>query len=121
LPPKRATSTIPIVVAALGNPAALGLSESDFRRPSGNLTGIMPHVRELPAKQLEIAREIVPGAQKIGIVHATSDISISGCACKTHPVVFSQISLCTINCATSAWRAFPPARLQTGLTHWCGL
>jgi putative tryptophan/tyrosine transport system substrate-binding protein len=39
---KRATSTIPIVVAALGNPAALGLSESDFRRPSGNLTGIMP-------------------------------------------------------------------------------
>jgi ABC-type uncharacterized transport system substrate-binding protein len=78
LPPKRATSTIPIVVAALGNPAALGLSESDFCRPSGNLTGIMPHVRELPAKQLEIAREIVPGAQKIGIVHATSDISISG-------------------------------------------
>jgi putative ABC transport system substrate-binding protein len=36
---KRATSTIPIVVAALGNPAALGLSENDFRRPSGNLTG----------------------------------------------------------------------------------
>src|SRR5262245_10788958 len=65
---KRATSTIPIVVAALGNPAGLGLSESDFRRPSGNLTGIMPYVRGLPAKQLEIAREIVPGAQKIGIV-----------------------------------------------------
>jgi putative ABC transport system substrate-binding protein len=63
---KRATSTIPIVVAALGNPAALGLSENDFRRPSGNLTGIMPYVRGLPAKQLEIAREIVPGAQKIG-------------------------------------------------------
>src|SRR5262245_11230254 len=63
---KRATSTIPIVVAALGNPAALGLSESEFRRPSGNLTGVMPYVRGLPAKQLEIAREIVPGAQKMG-------------------------------------------------------
>src|SRR5262249_36016881 len=71
---KRATSTIPIVVAALGNPAALGLSESDFRRPSGNLTGIMPYVRGLPAKQLDLAREIVPGAKKIGIVHDTSDI-----------------------------------------------
>jgi ABC-type Fe3+-hydroxamate transport system substrate-binding protein len=47
---KRATSTIPIVVAALGNPAALGLSESDFRRPSGNLTGIMPYVRGLTCK-----------------------------------------------------------------------
>src|SRR5262249_6065522 len=75
---KRATSTIPIVVAALGNPAALGLSESDFRSPSGNLTGIMPYVRGLPAKQLEIAREIVPGAQKIGIVHDTSDIKAAG-------------------------------------------
>jgi putative tryptophan/tyrosine transport system substrate-binding protein len=75
---KRATSTIPIVVAALGNPAALGLSESDFRRPSGNLTGIMPYVRGLPAKQLEIAQEIVPGAQKIGIVNDTSDIKAAG-------------------------------------------
>jgi putative tryptophan/tyrosine transport system substrate-binding protein len=75
---KRATSTIPIVVAALGNPAALGLSENDFRRPSGNLTGIMPYVRGLPAKQLEIAREIVPGAQKIGIVNDTSDIKAAG-------------------------------------------
>jgi len=37
---KQATSTIPIVVGALGNPVALGLAESDSRRPSGNLTGI---------------------------------------------------------------------------------
>jgi putative ABC transport system substrate-binding protein len=71
---KHATSTIPIVVAALGNPAALGLSENDSRRPSGNVTGIMPYVQGLPAKQLELAREIVPGAQKIGIVNDTSDI-----------------------------------------------
>jgi putative tryptophan/tyrosine transport system substrate-binding protein len=42
------------------------------------LTGIMPYVRGLPAKQLEIAREIVPGAQKIGIVHDTSDIKATG-------------------------------------------
>jgi putative tryptophan/tyrosine transport system substrate-binding protein len=71
---KQATSTIPIVVAALGNPVALGLAASDARRPSGNLTGIMPYVRGLPAKQLELAREIVPAARKIGIVTDTSDI-----------------------------------------------
>jgi ABC-type Fe3+-hydroxamate transport system substrate-binding protein len=29
---KQATSTIPIVVGALGNPIALGLAESDYRR-----------------------------------------------------------------------------------------
>ena len=71
---KQATSTIPIVVAALGNPVALGLAVSDSRRPSGNLTGIMPYVQGLPAKQLEFAREIVPGTRKIGIVNDTSDI-----------------------------------------------
>jgi putative ABC transport system substrate-binding protein len=71
---KQATSTIPIVVGALGNPVALGLAETDFRRPSGNLTGIMPYVQGLPAKQLEFAREIVPNARKIGIVTDTSDI-----------------------------------------------
>jgi putative tryptophan/tyrosine transport system substrate-binding protein len=71
---RKATSTIPIVVAALGNPAALGLSAVDSRRPSGNLTGIMPYVQGLPAKQLEFAREIVPGARKIGVVNDTSDI-----------------------------------------------
>jgi ABC-type uncharacterized transport system substrate-binding protein len=71
---KQATSTIPIVVAALGNPVALGLAAGDARRPSGNLTGIMPYVQGLPAKQLELAREIVPGARKIGIVNDASDI-----------------------------------------------
>jgi ABC-type uncharacterized transport system substrate-binding protein len=71
---KEATSTIPIVVAALGNPVALGLAASDSRHPSGNLTGIMPYVQGLPAKQLEFVREIVPGARKIGIVNDTTDI-----------------------------------------------
>jgi putative tryptophan/tyrosine transport system substrate-binding protein len=71
---KQATSTIPIVVAALGNPVALGLMASDSRRPTGNLTGIMPYVQGLPAKQLELAREIVPGARRIGIVNDASDI-----------------------------------------------
>src|SRR5947207_5830343 len=71
---KQATSTIPIVVAALGNPIALGLAVSDSRRPRGNLTGIMPYVQGLPAKQLEFARELVPTARKIGIVNDTSDI-----------------------------------------------
>ena len=69
---KMATSTIPIVVPALGNPVALGLIES-YAHPGGNLTGIMPYVSGLPAKQLELAREIVPGALKIGIVNDPID------------------------------------------------
>jgi ABC-type uncharacterized transport system substrate-binding protein len=74
---KTATSTIPIVVPALGNPIALGLIETDAR-PGGNLTGIMPYIKGLPTKQLELAREIVPGALKIGIVKDSTDVKALG-------------------------------------------
>jgi putative tryptophan/tyrosine transport system substrate-binding protein len=74
---KTATSTIPIVVPALGNPIALGLIETDAR-PGGNLTGIMPYVKGLPTKQLELAREIVPGALKIGIAKDPTDAKAIG-------------------------------------------
>src|SRR6266516_5141439 len=41
---KQATSTIPIIVAALGNPVALGFAVSHSRRLRGNLPVIMPYV-----------------------------------------------------------------------------
>jgi putative tryptophan/tyrosine transport system substrate-binding protein len=72
---KTATSTIPIVVPALGNPIALGLIEADAH-PGGNLTGIMPYIKGLPTKQLEL--EIVPGALKIGIVKNSTDVKAIG-------------------------------------------
>jgi putative ABC transport system substrate-binding protein len=69
---RNATSTIPIVVPALGDPAALGLIGSEAR-PGGNVTGIMPYVNGLPAKQLELAREVVPAAQNMGVVNDSAD------------------------------------------------
>jgi hypothetical protein len=48
--------TIPIVVPVLADPIALGFAASDAR-PGGNVTGISPYVKGLPAKQLELARE----------------------------------------------------------------
>jgi putative tryptophan/tyrosine transport system substrate-binding protein len=74
---KTATSSIPIVVPALGNPIALGLIETDAR-PGGNLTGIMPYVKGLPSKQLELAREVMLGALKIGIVKNSIDVKAIG-------------------------------------------
>jgi len=71
---RQITSTLPIVVGALGNLESLGLAASDAHRPIGNLTGIMPYVQGLPAKQLELAREIIPGSRTIGIVTDASDI-----------------------------------------------
>jgi putative tryptophan/tyrosine transport system substrate-binding protein len=69
---RKATATIPIVSAALADPVNLGLVAS-VARPGGNVTGIMPYIDGLPAKQLELAREIVPGAGKVGILGNLDD------------------------------------------------
>jgi len=68
----KATATIPIVVAVLADPVALGFTTSDAR-PTGNVTGIMPYVTGLPSKQLELARELVPGAMRIGLIDDVID------------------------------------------------
>jgi ABC-type uncharacterized transport system substrate-binding protein len=69
---KKATDTIPIVVPVLADAVALGLIASDAR-PGGNVTGIAPYVKGLPAKQLELAREIVPGATRVGLLDDVTD------------------------------------------------
>ena len=69
---KKATATIPVVVAALAEPVELGFATSDAR-PSANITGITPYVKGLPAKQLELARDLVPGATRIGLVDDVTD------------------------------------------------
>jgi putative tryptophan/tyrosine transport system substrate-binding protein len=69
---KKATDTIPIVVPVLTDPVGLGFVASEAR-PGGNVTGIAPYVKGLPAKQLELAREVVPGARRIGLVDDVND------------------------------------------------
>jgi putative ABC transport system substrate-binding protein len=69
---KKATATIPIVTPALADAVHLGLIASEAR-PGGNVTGITPYVAGLPAKQMELAREVVPSASRIGVLANLSD------------------------------------------------
>jgi putative tryptophan/tyrosine transport system substrate-binding protein len=69
---RKLTSTIPIVCPALADAVHLGLIASEAR-PGGNVTGIEPYVAGLPAKQIEFAREIEPGANKIGLLTNLKD------------------------------------------------
>jgi putative ABC transport system substrate-binding protein len=69
---RKATSTIPIVCAALADAVRLGLIASEAR-PGGNVTGIMPYVAGLPAKQIELAREMVPAASTVGLLTNSKD------------------------------------------------
>ena len=69
---KKTTSTIPIVSAALADADHLGLIGS-YSRPGGNVTGITPYIAGLPAKQIELARELVPTATKVGLLGNMND------------------------------------------------
>src|SRR6516165_1141498 len=70
---RDATKTIPIVGAVLDDPVGLGLIKSDAK-PGGNVTGLLMSVPGLPAKQLELARDLIPSAAKIGLLVNPSNI-----------------------------------------------
>jgi putative ABC transport system substrate-binding protein len=64
---KRATSEIPIVFAAVGDPIGTGLVAS-LARPGGNATGLSIQATDLAGKRLELLREVVPGLRHLAIL-----------------------------------------------------
>ena len=54
---KEATETIPIVMAAIGEPLGMGIVAS-LARPGGNVTGLSSFVNELAGKRVELLREL---------------------------------------------------------------
>jgi putative tryptophan/tyrosine transport system substrate-binding protein len=64
---KAATSTVPIVFTAGGDPIKLGLVAS-LRRPGGNVTGATALSMEVGPKRLELARELFPGATTFALL-----------------------------------------------------
>jgi putative ABC transport system substrate-binding protein len=65
---KKLTDTIPIVCANLTNPIEFGVAAS-YARPGGNVTGVLLTVEDLPTKLLALALEVVPGANRIGLLN----------------------------------------------------
>jgi putative ABC transport system substrate-binding protein len=64
---KKATSTTPIVITAIGDLPDLGLVES-LARPGGNLTGLSFFNAELIAKRLELIKEVAPSLVKAAVL-----------------------------------------------------
>jgi putative ABC transport system substrate-binding protein len=68
---KHATTTIPIVMAGVGDPVGIGLITS-LAKPGGNITGLSMAHGDISAKWLELLREVVPRASRIGYLEDLS-------------------------------------------------
>ena len=64
---KRATPTIPIVMAIVGNPVESGIVAS-YARPGGNVTGSSFFWSELNAKRLEFLKILMPSLVRAGLL-----------------------------------------------------
>ncbi len=65
---KRATTSIPIVMAESGDPVAIGLVAS-LGRPGGNVTGLSVMDQELTPKLVQLLKEIAPRVSHIAVLY----------------------------------------------------
>ena len=76
---KKATTSIPIVMATSADPVALGLVAS-LARPDGNVTGVISLNSDLAGKRLELLKQVVPRASRVAILrdpdNRSSDLSV---------------------------------------------
>jgi ABC-type uncharacterized transport system substrate-binding protein len=64
---KRATSVIPIVAVAIGDPVGSGLVAS-LARPGGNVTGLSIQSVDAVSKQVELLRDVVPNLHRLAVL-----------------------------------------------------
>jgi putative ABC transport system substrate-binding protein len=64
---KDGTRTIPIVMAAIGDPIGAGVISS-LAHPGGNVTGLTSMTFDIDGKRLELLKELVPGASRIAVL-----------------------------------------------------
>ena len=70
---KDATTTIPIVVAVIGDAVATGLVSS-LARPGSNVTGSTFSFSELNAKRLEMLKEAMPGLKRAAVLMNSTNV-----------------------------------------------
>jgi putative ABC transport system substrate-binding protein len=61
---KKATTSVPLVMVAVGDPVGSGLVPS-LTRPGGNITGLTSIAEEIEGKRLELLREVVPNVAHV--------------------------------------------------------
>lgn len=73
---KKATSSVPLVMVAVGDPVGTGIVAS-LNRPGGNITGLTSISPELDGKRLELLREVIPKLSHIAVLwNAASPLQV---------------------------------------------
>ena len=64
---KKATTSVPLVMVAVGDPVGTGFVAS-LGRPGGNITGLTSIAPELEGKRLELLREVLPKLSHLSVL-----------------------------------------------------
>jgi len=64
---KKATTSVPLVMVAVGDPVGTGIVAS-LARPGGNITGLSSIAPELEGKRLELLRGVIPKLSHIAVL-----------------------------------------------------
>jgi len=70
---KHATGTIPIVMAAAGDPLGTGLV-TNLAKPEGNITGLSNESIDLTAKRLQLLKEILPRLSRVAVLWNAANV-----------------------------------------------
>jgi putative ABC transport system substrate-binding protein len=64
---KKATTSVPLVMVAVGDPVGTGIVAS-LARPGGNITGLTSVAADLEGKRLQLLREVIPHLSHIAVL-----------------------------------------------------
>jgi putative tryptophan/tyrosine transport system substrate-binding protein len=114
---RRATPTIPIVMVAGGDPVKSGLATS-LARPGGNVTGMTFLTTELAGKRLELLKQAVPTASRVGVVWnpdnpgGAADLEAARSAAEKLKVTVDSFEVPKVADFEAAFKAMNDARIQ---------
>jgi putative tryptophan/tyrosine transport system substrate-binding protein len=107
---KAATATIPIVFGVGIDPVKFGLVAS-LNRPGGNVTGVSFFIGEMVAKRMQLLRELVPTAHRIGVLVNPTD-PVDEATLRDVQAVASGLEIVVVEAATGSEIAMAFARLS---------
>jgi putative tryptophan/tyrosine transport system substrate-binding protein len=111
---QKATSTIPIVMSATTDPVAAGFVAS-LARPNGNITGVATLLEGLGGKRLELLKEVLPKASRVGVLYDRaanlSDLQETQDVARTLAVQLKMLEVRDLNDFENAFEAAKTGRI----------